>query len=360
MTSVFQVSGILSGYEKRLNHLISGKENYSEKLSQIVNDRYMGVHYLVPNDKSSQVDFAIFDSESLQRKWAIQKHMPTSSSLEEIMLAQIEESGAEVFYNLFPARFSPEFIKKLPGCVKLKLGWHASRIDGYNLSGYDLLLCNFPKILERFRSEGWSARYFFPSHDPIMNEFALNTERPIDILFAGAYSRQHLNRVKLLSEITNHGAEYNIALHFDVSRFTQLAESPLGLVGPLKKYRRPKNIQINTKRAVFGLDLYQAISRSKIVINGAIDMAGSDRGNMRCWEALGCGAMLLSDRGEYPDGFEHEKTMTTYKNENDAIRQIRNILENWDSEKVIARTGHEMIKSKYSRSVQWMAFQSLI
>ncbi len=31
------------------------------------------------------------------------------------------------------------------------------------------------------------------------------------------------------------------------------------------------------------------LSNAKIVLNGAIDISGEDRGNMRCFEALGSG-----------------------------------------------------------------------
>ena len=48
------------------------------------------------------------------------------------------------------------------------------------------------------------------------------------------------------------------------------------------------------------------------MLNGAIDMAGPDRGNMRCFEAMGCGALLVSDVGNYPVGMEAGVTMETY------------------------------------------------
>jgi hypothetical protein len=50
--------------------------------------------------------------------------------------------------------------------------------------------------------------------------------------------------------------------------------------------------------------LYELIGKSKIVLNGVIDMVGRDRGNMRCFEAMGCGALLLSDEGNYPKGMK--------------------------------------------------------
>ena len=79
----------------------------------------------------------------------------------------------------------------------------------------------------------------------------------------------------------------------DASRLTRLAESSLGR-RLLRKHRRPDAIANLGKPRVFGRRLYDLIGHSKIVLNGAIDMAGEDRGNMRCFEAMGCGALLLT------------------------------------------------------------------
>jgi hypothetical protein len=78
----------------------------------------------------------------------------------------------------------------------------------------------------------------------------------------------------------------------DASRLTLLAESAIGAWLPLQKHRRPDAIAGIAKPPVFGRLLYELIGSSKIVLNGAIDMAGTDRGNMRCFEAMGCGALL--------------------------------------------------------------------
>jgi hypothetical protein len=59
---------------------------------------------------------------------------------------------------------------------------------------------------------------------------------------------------------------------------TRLAESLLGRFLPLRKHRRPGAIAKIAQPPIFGRQLYELIGRSKIVLNGAIDMAGRDRG----------------------------------------------------------------------------------
>ncbi|MGC1560897.1 MAG: glycosyltransferase, partial [Bradyrhizobium sp.] len=88
---------------------------------------------------------------------------------------------------------------------------------------------------------------------------------------------------------------------------------PAGFIPQLRKLRRPKAIKDITRAPAFGRDLYRLIGEAKIVLTGAIDIAGNDRGNLRCFEAIGCGALLLSDDGIYPEGMKDGDTMFIYK-----------------------------------------------
>src|SRR5207302_3215989 len=110
------------------------------------------------------------------------------------------------------------------------------------------------------------------------------------------------------------------------SRLTKLAESSIGRLLPLRARRRPEAIAKIAKPPVFGRKLYELVGKSKIVLNGAIDMAGHDRGNMRCFEAMGCGALLLSDEGNYPEGMIADKTIVTYACADSALDQARQYL----------------------------------
>ncbi len=47
------------------------------------------------------------------------------------------------------------------------------------------MVCNFPSILRSYQERGWKAAYLAPAHDPAMDEYASNDDRPIDVLFVG-------------------------------------------------------------------------------------------------------------------------------------------------------------------------------
>jgi spore maturation protein CgeB len=111
---------------------------------------------------------------------------------------------------------------------------------------------------------------------------------------------------------------------------------------------------------VFGRAYYDLLGRTKIVLNGAIDMAGNDRGNMRCWEALGGRTLLLSDAGNYPPGMVDGKTIRTYRSAMHAIELIEESLADCEARHRIANCGYDIIRTRYSKAAQWDRFQRLV
>jgi spore maturation protein CgeB len=112
--------------------------------------------------------------------------------------------------------------------------------------------------------------------------------------------------------------------------------------------------------SVFGLNLYKTLSSAKIVLNGAIDMAGDDRGNMRCFEAMGCGALLVSDTGRYPEGMSSNVTMATYKTSQDLIPLLSKLLDDYDISKKMARKGYHVIREQHNKQQQWCRFTEIV
>jgi hypothetical protein len=221
------------------------------------------------------------------------------------------------------------------------------------------VLGNFPSILESWRRTGCRAEWFAPAIDPVMDEFG-EGERPIDVLFIGGYSRHHSARAQALQSVAGLSATRQIVYRLDASRLTRLSESALGRWLPLRKHRRPAGIAKIAGPPVFGRQLYELIGRSKIVLNGAIDMAGDDRGNMRCFEAMGCGALLVSDAGKYPDGMTENETMVVYRTAEECAAQIERALADWPDMHKVARTGRSRVRQIYSKELQWISFENIV
>lgn len=358
---LFQNSGLYRSYVPRLRKLCVRVAGFSELRRVFLGDRFGAAHILQPILQAEETAFFTNgDDEVLQRSWAREMGLPGACSMEDILRAQIEAHRTTVFYNLDPMRYGSEFVRSLPGCVKRSIAWRAAPSGSADLTAYDLIVCNFPAILRDFAGHGCKTAYFFPAHDTAMDEYARNEDRPIDVLFAGSYSRHHLRRARLLNVVARLADRNNIAMHMDQSRATRIAESPLGRLAPLGRYRRPAAIRRLSRPPVFGLDLYTALSNSKIVINGAIDMAGQERGNMRCWEAMGLGCLMISDAGTYPPEMVAGESFLAYRSEEEVPELIQSALDHWERSREIASRGHASVSLTYSKRAQMTAFESLV
>lgn len=357
---LFQNSALYPSYVPRLNQLAANTQSFAERRDVFLHDRFGAAHFLKPVlDGSPEAFFTNGDDEVLQRRWAREQGMSGEPTLEAILLAQIEHHATEVFYNLDPVRYPSAFVAKLPGCVKTALCWRAAPSGNADFTAYRAVLGNFPSILDIWRGKGCRAELFFPAHDPVMDEYG-HGERPIDVVFVGGYSRHHRARARTLEQVAQLAGSRSIVFCLDASRLTRLAESTLGRLLPLRKHRRPDAIAAIAKPPVFGRDLYELIGSSKIVLNGAIDMSGTDRGNMRCFEAMGCGGLLVSDAGGYPDGMQQGSTIETYDTPGQAVEVISRSLQDWPKSAEIAALGRARIRDIYRKDVQWKQFGDLV
>jgi hypothetical protein len=358
---LFQNSRYYPSLRPQIRELIKPCATFADKIGAFVRFREAGCHILLPVDQ--QAEWAFFtngDDAELQRVWAREQGLSSRVSLANILRAQIEAHRADVFYNLDATGWPSDFVKSLPGCVKRVIGWHALPFQNVSFSGYDLLVCNFPSTLAGLKQQGYRTAYFFPGYDSELAPFALRQDRPVDVLFVGGYSRHHKQRAAVLEAVAKMAGEYSIVFHLDRSRLCRLAESTLGRALPLAKHRRPLAIRAVTREPTFGRDYYEVLSSAKIVLNGSIDMPSTDRGNMRCFEASGSGALLLTDEGNYPDGFCDGRTMVTYNSPEHALGQINMLLKNPEQLSRVACAGHDMVSTRYSKEVQWQCFEALV
>jgi hypothetical protein len=357
---VFQNSGLYPSYLARLNKLAPRALSFEERRRIFLGDRFGALHFLKPIlEDDRNAFFTNGDDFILQRKWACEKGIAKKTSLEKILLAQIEHHRTEVFYNLDPVRYPSAFVRKLPGCVRKTLCWRAAPSGKADLTAYGAVLGNFPSILDSWRRTGCRAEIFYPALDPLMENYG-HGDRSIDVLFVGSYSRHHTARAKILEQVASLAHTRQIVYCLDSSRLTWLAESALGRLLPLEKHRRPQAIARIVKPPAFGKSLYELLGSAKIVLNGAIDMAGTDRGNMRCFEAMGCGALLVSDAGNYPDGMKAGLTMEVYDSPEQATKIVSKCLENWQESAEVAARGRSRISATFGKDAQWEQFVDLV
>ena len=358
---LFQNCRYYPSLRPRLRELTKDCPTFAGKMAAFLKFRENASHILLPVDRGAEwAFFANGDDVEVQRLWAKENGLRARATPADILKAQIEHHRADVFYNQDATGWPSDFIRSLPGCVKHVIAWHAAPLLNVAFSDYDLVVCNMPSVLAAIRERGARTDYFFPAYDPELEPFAARRERPVDVLFVGGYSRHHRKRAAVLEAVAALAGKHSVVYHLDRSRLCRLAESPLGRLLPLADHRRPETVSSIARAPVFGFDYYEGLSAAKIVLNGAIDTTGQDRGNMRCFEALGAGSLLLSDDGNYPEGMVDGQTIVTYKSPEHAVEQIGRLLDGSEERARIAHAGHEMLKASYSKEVQWKRFEALV
>ena len=326
----------------------------------LLEDRFDAPHIFEPvYNHDPDVRFVVFNDERCQRKWAVVNGLRTVN-LEDILVAQIEEHRSEVVYWLAPQLRSRNLNDFLKGRVKKNIIWSAAPQTPNNYDGVDLVLSSHKQYLEHANEFGIESAYFTPSLDPQLVSYSANTFRPIDICFVGSYSPAHSKRNKLLEKLSELASKYRIVLGLMRPRPRRLSSIPFlsRFLNPSGKL--PKNLQKISCGPVFGRDLYTLFSHSKIIINASVDLTVPFRGNMRCYEAMGCGACMLSDEGIYPQGMESGVTFVSYSDEDDMCLKVEKLLFDGDLCRSIGQKGAEMLSEHYSKPEQWIRFRALM
>jgi spore maturation protein CgeB len=108
------------------------------------------------------------------------------------------------------------------------------------------------------------------------------------------------------------------------------------------------------------MDLYETIARSKIVINAFTKFNGHYKDNMRNYESIGCGALLIGEDGVYPEHFVPNTDFYTYRSPDELIEKIENVLSMPDQGLEMAIKTREKLKQIYSKENQWISFVNTI
>ena len=148
MPRVFQNFDAYPGYLKQIHSRI----HIDEKdliWKALLEDRFLALHMLKPILNGIDGMFSIAHDKQSQRSWAKAAGLKLTATYEEILLTQIEESRADVFYNLDPLRFGSDFLKRLPSKIKFTIAWRAAPSGKADFGAYDRIVCNFESILQR-------------------------------------------------------------------------------------------------------------------------------------------------------------------------------------------------------------------
>jgi hypothetical protein len=349
------------------NYGVNDDMDFATLRSLVLQEGYASTYILAPalEGRADEVFFTLWDYDRLQQLWA-REHGLRTRNRDAIKLAQIEEFKPDVFYNM-SAFCDDGFIRKLGRSGMKRVYWNGIiEARPRTFLQYDGQLSLHRPYIEYWKSKGLAACELQPAIPAGWAALA-EGERDIDVLFYGQYMRSLFKgRNRLLQQLMQYGlsSEHNIRCHLqcDTGRPTIFRIPGLEwtrIRSPFARRVEPMVSQC-AQPPLYGRELYRAIARSRIVINAYTDNNQEFKSNMRLFEATGLGAFLISEQGNYPEGFEPGNDFYTYRDGTELFSQIERVLQDWPRHAAIAGQTREKVSALYNKERQWRIFRDFI
>jgi hypothetical protein len=248
-----------------------------------------------------------------------------NAKAETILLAQIEQFRPDLIINqdlFYIDTVLMRRIKKLGSPILVgQVGIEPSR--GEDWSVYDLMISQLPTTVRSFRALGVRAEVCHLAFEPAILDALPQAPVPdIDISFIGTVSVDHQERIALLEAV---------ARRYDLKLWGNRPQA-LPASSPLHRCFQAE---------AWGADMYEVLRRSRITLNSHIDLAGTQAGNMRLFEATGVGTFLLTDYKDNLDTlFAPGREVAVWRSVEDCLDVIGRMIVDDDRRAAIAQAGH--------------------
>jgi glycosyltransferase involved in cell wall biosynthesis len=235
-------------------------------------------------------------------------HIPDTPDSHKRIAALVKRLQIDVLWELESGFVSNEFqFKRVPGAISAIKMWWVN--DSHQF--LDLMVQKAPYFDQMFVSMKDDVSAFgphaiwLPGSASVDVAIDYHLPRTHDLTFVGSLDPVHQNRVEMIEQLSK--------------------------VFP----------QMNIKQGVFLEAMARVLSASKMVFNISLKQDL----NYRVFEALACGAMLLTDRIDNGllDLFEDGKDLVIYDSFDDLKDKIIYYLEHSDERKSIARAGKQKV-----------------
>jgi hypothetical protein len=353
--------------EKHGIHDDSG-HTFSQLQQLILEDGYASSYILLPalEGKTNEVFFTIWNYERMQWKWA-EEHGMQTKNLQEIKQAQIQHFKPDVFYD-FSAMLDKDFLEKYPIDRKIiKVAWFGIIQDSPDLfPNYHFRVSLHRPYIAQWQQKGLACFELQPAFDDRWKKYD-QAEKPIDILFYGQFlNRMFRDRndfITMLMKYAKEESDLNIRVHLTLQSRRKVRKQILGVGIPKWHEYFPSDfVMENALPPIYGEALYSTIGQSKFVINGYTNHNLYFKSNMRLFESLGCGSLLISERGKYPEGFIENVHYLPYDihRGRKTINSLKGIVANYPSLYEQNHDAIEALKLRYSKQKQWQDFKKFV
>ncbi|WP_375227384.1 glycosyltransferase family protein [Roseobacter sp. S98] len=359
-------------FEARWN--IDDTSTFSEIQSSLIQDGYASVYRLIPSDtyRGAAVFFTVWDYERMQLAWARENGCP-ETNMNEIRIAQFEAFRPDVVYDMSPwvsTEFAVRLKQMFQGPV---IAWNSfPKLDTPPANDtYDAFVSNYRPFVEFWRKSGNPALELQPGID----EAWLNSkptpfgDRKYELMHYGQVSQVHLRRTELICQVHEQARDQNIDFHvFGTAvkkyRMNSLCRKMLrrGLTPPEFAVAWPsREVRQLLNEPLFGANLYDAIRSSKAVMNTYIDASVTFHSNMRIFETLGHGTLLLAPRGgAYPEGLVEGSDIMVFEDVDGLVDLVRRIGRDPDRYEELGSAIQKRVGENFGKDRQFETFAHFV
>jgi spore maturation protein CgeB len=369
---------ILADYYTKYPNIVS--EPYSVQYQHIMNRNYGWSDFFQKrlNNLGNDSYEIIFNADPLQNSWALENGCTYKGI--ELVIEQIKKIQPEVVFFHDSIHFNGpliQYIRSQVKSIKLTIGYCCSPFTpGYlkSMSAFDIIAVCSEDFYDTFKNAGLNC-FLFPHafEESILEKVNEdNSFQACDLIFIGSLvggKGFHQQRNKLIKTLIDNHINLNLFGDFDRAGFTDIKLRQLAYLfvktiqnlGLEEKFlKNPKfkkftnitsfpsrmNIPTEIKRAyqqpLYGIDMYKAISKSRIGFNIHGEIANRSAANIRMFEVTGVGSCLVTDWKEnLKNLFDIDNEIVAYKNFNECLEKIKWLMDHPVELQKIANAGQK-------------------
>jgi spore maturation protein CgeB len=353
-------------YPSALERFCTGNQelndlSYLERYRFVMNECFAQSDFWKKNLEETQqyeVQEVVLNADFLQKQWAKENNITFDQNNWEldILKKQILYYKPDILICFDLKHITPEFryaIKKILPELKLIISWDGALLHSLDrLKGSDVVLSCVPETVDFYNKNGIKSFFYPHCFEPSVLDKISKKASLYDISFVGSIFLNndfHYSRFKAIQEIDKE-VDMKLWISSLTSPFKNFCLNSYYLLKKLRinDYFQMHKISGKSKGNIFGRDMYQVLSDSKVTLNFLLpdrNVYGTNSGaNMRLFEATGVGACLVSDREDIVRKyFEPDTEIITYKTTDECVEKVKYLLNNDKGREQISKAGQARV-----------------